>query len=39
MGNDQTENGQELAEALPEVDLFLGVTDWVRLLELLETGN
>ena len=28
--------GQELAEALPEVDLFLGVTDWVRLLELLD---
>lgn len=23
--------GDELAEALPEVDLFLGVTDWVKL--------
>lgn len=28
--------GPELSEALPEVDLFLGVTDWVGLLTLLD---
>ncbi|MEA4892778.1 MAG: 30S ribosomal protein S12 methylthiotransferase RimO [Peptococcaceae bacterium] len=31
--------GRELEEALPEVDLFLGVTDWVQLLGFLDQSR
>lgn len=31
--------GEELAEVLPEVDLFLGTADWTRLAELLRLSS